>query len=319
MLKIQKLSVVTALGLMTIGTLPVAHAVNIVDEPNTKAVGHVVWHKQANIDPQDLLDKAVPKDSTSLFFIRRYDNDPEQTSANIAVNDRFQVSLHPGNYTQVYSCAGINRLSAEATGLKTNDLLQDVYPYTLEAGGTYFFYVDVDAAGNSEIQQITRDSALEVLENKAYQTHQITRVVPNCPPAPVVVVQPKPKPVAPPALVLEQPVSIELKVLFDNDKAIIKPQYFQEVKDVADFMQKYPNTTAVIEGHTDSNASDSYNQKLSQRRADAVMQMLTAQYGIGADRLTAVGYGEARPVASNATSEGRQQNRRVIAVISERQ
>ena len=69
---------------------------------------------------------------------------------------------------------------AEATGLKTNDLLQDVYPYTLEAGGTYFFYVDVDAAGNSEIQQITQDSALEVLENKAYQTiksHELCQIV----------------------------------------------------------------------------------------------------------------------------------------------
>lgn len=296
-------------------------AAKIVDNANTKAVGGVVWHKQAKVNPQTLISQAVPSDSASVFFIRSHDQDGEQTSTNIAINDRFQVSLQPGSYSQVLSCAGINRLSAEVTGLKTNDLLMQPQTYTLEAGKSYFFYIDVNDNNNqSSIKQITQDSALEILKDKSYQTHQISRVVPNCP---IVVAAPLPTPtpvvpIKPVAPVLQEKVSIELEVLFDNDKALIKPNYYNEVAEVAEFMNKYTNTTAVIEGHTDSNASDSYNQQLSQRRADAVKDMLISQFGIQADRLSAIGYGESQPRASNATKEGRQQNRRVIAVIEER-
>lgn len=315
---IKLLVLTTALSTLSLS----ANAAKIIDNNNTKAVGNVVWHKQASIDPQTLINQPIPKDSASVFFIRAHDRDVEQTSANIAINDRFQVSLQPGSYSQVYSCAGINRLSAEVTGLKTNDLLMQPQTHTLEAGKTYFFYIDVSDTNNTQtvIKQITQDSALDLLKDKAYQTHQISRVVPNCPIiVQVPVAPPKPvKPTAPPAPVLREKVSIELEVLFDNDKAIIKPEHYNEVKEVADFMTKYSNTTTVIEGHTDSNGSDSYNQQLSQRRADAVKDMLINQFGIDANRVTAVGYGEAQPRASNATAEGRQQNRRVIAVIDER-
>lgn len=282
-----------------------ANAVNIVDEANRKAVGHVMWHKQEAIKPEDLLNKPIPEHSTSLFFIRAKDNDPEQSSANIAINDRYQVSLHPGNYTQVYSCAGINRLSGEITGLKTNDLLLATQDYQLEEKGTYFFFIDIDEQGQSSIKQIEEESALEALKDKYYQAHQITRVVPNCPPVMK-------------APVLEKEVSIELEVLFDTDKAIIKPEFVNEVKEVADFMTLYSNTTAVIEGHTDSRASEPYNQKLSERRAVAVKDMLINRFGIAADRLSAIGYGELRPRATNSTKEGMQLNRRTIAVINER-
>ncbi|SLJ84795.1 OmpA family protein [Psychrobacter sp. DAB_AL43B] len=295
-----------------------ANAVRIIDEDNRKAVGHAMWHKQAKVDPLDLINQQIPKDSVSIFFIRANDSDPEQTSANIAVNDRFQVSLQPGSYTQVYSCAGINRLSAEVTGNKTNNLLLNTSDFDLSPNSNNFFYVDVDEKGRSTIQKLTEDSALDQLNGKLYQAHQITRVTPNCPvivraPTPVVMI---PVPVVVP--VLKEKVSIELEVLFDNDKSNIKPEYYKEVEEVATFMSKYSNTNAVIEGHTDSNASDSYNQKLSQRRADAVKDMMTSRFGISPDRLTAVGYGESRPRATNATAEGRQLNRRVVAVIEER-
>ena len=117
------------------------------------------------------------------------------------------MSLHPATISRSIHVRA-STAGAEATGLKTNDLLQDVYPYTLEAGGTYFMSMLMLLV----IQKfkIARDSALKVLENKAYQTHQITRVVPNC--RPTIGGTTEAKPVAPPALVLEQPVSIELKV-----------------------------------------------------------------------------------------------------------
>ena len=106
--------------------------------------------------------------------------------------------------------------------------------------------------------------------------------------------------------------------MFDNDKAIVKQEYFNEVQELAEFMQKYSNTSAIIEGHTDSNASDDYNQKLSERRANAIKQILISKFNISPDRLSAIGYGEQRPRATNKTAEGRQLNRRTIAVIKER-
>ena len=294
-----------------------ANAVRIIDDGNSKAVGHVVWHKQANVASSDLINKQIPKDSVSLFFIRANDSDGEQSSANIAVNDRFQVSLQPGSYTQVYSCSGINRLSAEVTGKKTNNLLLNNSSFDLSPNTNHFFYIDVNENGESTIQKLTESSAIAQLESKLYQAHQVSRVTPNCPiilraPTPIVM----PAPVVIP--VLKEKVSIELEVLFDNDKSVIKPEYYNEVEEVAAFMSKYSNTNAVIEGHTDSNASDSYNEKLSQRRADSVKNMMVGRFGISAERLTAVGYGESRPRATNATAEGRQLNRRVIAVIEER-
>lgn len=289
-------------------------AIKVVDDGNRKAIGHVMWHKKSQVEPLELINKQIPKDSVSIFFIRPNDSDPEQTSANIAINDRFQVSLQPGSYTQVYSCTGMNRLSAEVTGIKTNDLLRNTSNFELAPNSNYFFYVDVDKEGNSTIQPIANESALDYLDGKSYQSHQITRVVPNCP----VIARATTPAVVVPFPVLKEQVSIELEVLFDNDKSIIKPNYYKEVESVAKFMSKYGNTIAVIEGHTDSNASDSYNQKLSERRANAVKSLMVDNFGISPDRLSAVGYGELRPRATNATAEGRQLNRRVIAVIEER-
>ena len=82
------------------------------------------------------------------------------------------------------------------------------------------------------------------------------------------------------------------------------------------FMKKYPNTTAVIEGHSDDVGESEFNQKLSQKRADSVVNYLVNDLKIAPSRLSAVGYGETRPIADNDTSEGKQANRRINAVIA---
>ncbi len=110
-------------------------------------------------------------------------------------------------------------------------------------------------------------------------------------------------------------VCITLKVEFDFDKADIKPEFHDEIKRVADFLKEYPQATAVIEGHTDSKGTVKYNQKLSERRAKAVMKNLVDEFGISAKRLSSKGFGESKPIADNATDEGRQKNRRVVANI----
>ena len=110
-------------------------------------------------------------------------------------------------------------------------------------------------------------------------------------------------------------ICITLKLEFDTDKAIVKSQYNDEIKRVSDFLNEYPEATAEIEGHTDSVGSEAYNQKLSQRRAQAVVKYLVDKFGIKAERLSAKGYGESKPIADNATEAGRQKNRRVVANI----
>ncbi len=117
-------------------------------------------------------------------------------------------------------------------------------------------------------------------------------------------------------IIIEKPVTIRLEVLFDFDKSVVKPEYYPEIKKVADFMKQYPMTDTVIEGHTDSKGTNAYNLSLSQRRAEAVRQVLIDQFKVEASRLSSVGYGEERPVADNKTEQGRQLNRRVVAVVS---
>ena len=110
-------------------------------------------------------------------------------------------------------------------------------------------------------------------------------------------------------------VTINLNVLFDFDKSDVKPKYHDEIKRVADYMNAYPWEKATLEGHTDSKGTDAYNEKLSQRRVEAIKNYLVEKFGISADRLKAVGYGESKPIATNDTDEGRQLNRRVQAVM----
>lgn len=117
---------------------------------------------------------------------------------------------------------------------------------------------------------------------------------------------------APDAPTMEE-LCMNLSIEFATAKAIIIPANYGEVEKVANFMKKYPQTKGTIEGHTDNVGSAQYNMKLSQRRAESVVNMLAEQYGIDRSRLTARGYGLTRPVASNKTAEGRQKNRRIIA------
>ena len=105
-------------------------------------------------------------------------------------------------------------------------------------------------------------------------------------------------------------------VLFDTNKATLKPGADQKIERLAAFLQNNPNERLIIEGYTDSTGSEDYNQELSQRRAMAVADALAAQ-GVPASRYQARGKGQAFPVATNSTSAGRQQNRRVEIVFSD--
>ena len=105
-------------------------------------------------------------------------------------------------------------------------------------------------------------------------------------------------------------VALSSGILFDVDKTDVKPAARDSIAKAAEVLVKYPDTYITVEGHTDSTGKPEYNQKLSERRADAVRDLLVRD-GVPSSRLSITGYGASDPVAENSTSEGRQSNRRV--------
>ncbi len=103
-------------------------------------------------------------------------------------------------------------------------------------------------------------------------------------------------------------------VLFQFGKAELKPGATRELTRLVAFLEEHSDRSLAIEGHTDSVGPSAFNRLLSQRRAQSVKRLLV-RHGIGPSRITARGYGEGYPVASNASAAGRQQNRRVDLVI----
>ena len=99
-------------------------------------------------------------------------------------------------------------------------------------------------------------------------------------------------------------------ILFDFNSASLRPESQSTLRDLATNFQRYPDETISVEGHTDNVGSSAYNQTLSENRAYSVKNYLVDQ-GVPGSRVTAIGFGETRPKASNETPEGRQLNRRV--------
>jgi len=121
----------------------------------------------------------------------------------------------------------------------------------------------------------------------------------------------KPKPVA-------EKVTFAADVLFDFDKAVIKPEGKSKLDDISSKTKGVNLEVVIAIGHADSVGSDAYNQRLSVRRAESVKAYLTSK-GIAANRVYTEGKGEKQPVADNKTKEGRAKNRRVeIEVIGTR-
>jgi outer membrane protein OmpA-like peptidoglycan-associated protein len=116
-------------------------------------------------------------------------------------------------------------------------------------------------------------------------------------------------------------INLPESILFDFDKYDLRADAQPTLEKVSKLIDYYKNTPVDIAGHTDSQGSDTYNQQLSDNRADAVKNALIAQFGIESDRLNARGFGESQPIAANTKSDGsddptgRQKNRRVEVVV----
>ena len=109
-------------------------------------------------------------------------------------------------------------------------------------------------------------------------------------------------------------ITFDSGILFDVNKATLKPASMTNLQKLATILNKYPDTNILIEGHTDNTGSDEYNLELSEKRSQSVSNYL-ASLNVDPTRFTIMGYGESQPIATNETVEGRAQNRRVELAI----
>ena len=145
-----------------------------------------------------------------------------------------------------------------------------------------------------------------------FQGQTTTAVVGTPPAEPVAEVKPPPR-----VEVRDNKIEIHEKIQFDYDKATIKEASFGLMNEIADVITKNPQIKQIrIEGHASSEGDAGHNKKLSEDRAKSVMKYLT-EHGIPAKELVAKGYGIDKPIADNATEDGREKNRRVEFMILE--
>ena len=115
---------------------------------------------------------------------------------------------------------------------------------------------------------------------------------------------------------IEEGSEIQLEnIFFDFENYEISDEAKPELDRLGKLLQKYPNITVEIQGHTDNIGTKDYNLKLSQKRADSVVRYLTEKFDIPNERINSVGFGETQPIAGNELEEGREKNRRVIFKI----
>ena len=165
--------------------------------------------------------------------------------------------------------------------------------------------------------------ARELIGTPCYVPKPIAGPAPITPPMPLpspaevalaAPVEPAPARVSAPLRTAQYCAILELQFEIDQDE--IQREYKEKLAALANFMLRYPDTTASIEGHTDDVGSDADNLALSQRRADRIVNHLVQHHGIAPARLSAFGHGESRPIADNGSEEGKRRNRRIEAVIA---
>lgn len=194
------------------------------------------------------------------------------------------------------------------------------------AGSAFAAAGDIDNWRNANNELVWKNGTNELCWRDAYWTPATAAVAcdgalaPEQPKdqPPVAPVGTPPEPQPQPSPVAIEKITYSAETLFDFDKSVLKPEGRRVLDELVEKVQGINLEVMVAIGHTDSIGSEAYNQRLSERRANAVRAYLTSK-GIENDRIATEGKGELQPVASNKTKAGRAQNRRVeIEVVGTR-
>lgn len=202
------------------------------------------------------------------------------------VTIEISVKNHDGQASQGEQILFVSKLTKEIyTG--TSD---ETGKFTIKIPGADVYQIKIKGVGSNQDYHEMEIPALK--ENQAYGVYELD-------------------------IMFEPPRVFTLNnVLFNTGSASIKPSSTNELKELFDYMSLKPDLKVEIAGHTDDVGKAESNRSLSQQRADAVRNWLIRR-GISADRITAKGYGETQPVASNKTAEGKQKNRRTeVRILS---
>ena len=304
------LSVVT--GCQTLNT-PINQDINTEDGVRQlNKIESVQWNKTGDTYVAQDNSQLEANQSRVVFIHTSLEQSPS-SSINIGIDGLFHTSLHSGHYSQSLVCNGDQIIGVQNSISYSSTFNEQTLTPFFNAQQTYYYQVELDSKTNqASIKSVEESVALKLLQGLNEQTHQKNRVeAKNC----VLTTKETAR--------VEEPVQVNkpitLDVLFDFDSAKIKLTYQQRLHDVAKFLSTNMDMKAMLEGHTDSAGSASYNLKLSQARADAVKAELVNKYGINPNRLTTKGYGESEPIDTNETTKGKQNNRRVIVIINETQ
>lgn len=211
------------------------------------------------------------------------------------------IARYPFDYLYIYASPGIYRAGREVSGMRLPALVRKTVPVKLQVRDDWaILYVGSDRVSQVPTANFGRSDTVEfhLSANARFPTYLSDIVV---------------------AVGLDDLYATLNRtgevttrgILFDSDSDRLRPESTPVLQELVKALTDHAELRVVIEGHTDGQGDDARNQSLSERRAAAVATYVTGQ-GVAAARVTAVGKGETTPVADNATSEGRQQNRRVV-------
>lgn len=322
------LSVMSIAAVGLVGCQTVKKDENLSMSETSAQIQKVSWGKSGDIF-QKPSDEILKANESRIIFFRDADNSeqPKNINVGIGLDNVFQSSLQNGHFSEQIVCRGSHIINASVLKKKSGDVDSYANNYQFIPQTTTYLKVDLSTSGSPIVKQIPTEQALVLLQQSTRQTHQISRVPSDCEAMKQVLSIQTLSNQNLANVALEESATNnqidgknlkQLSVQFDFDSTNIKNNDAAVLDGMANFVQSYPETNIILEDHTDSKESESYNLKLFQNRADRVKGILVDKYGMESTRLSAIGYKEVMPIDTNDIEQGRQNNRRVVTTVSER-
>lgn len=296
-------SMTSLLGCQTITNNP--------SELNSLQIHQASWITSGEAFSQSDNSVLAANESRVVFFRDEEEDSSDVIRLGLGVNNVFQSSLQNRHYSEAIICSGIQIVNITVSD--NNKVTTYSQKYDLPPQITTYLQVGTSKSRHPFIEKLSLDEVLNSPEIFTRQAHQINRVSSKCNTLDNVGLQQSEMLSTVDNSDMDAPLYFHL--LFDFDSVEVKKESVIELSKVADAVQSFPERVLILEGHTDDKGPKRYNLTLSQKRADAVKNILINQYDLDALQIDSMGYGESRPMDTSGTEKGRQNNRRVEAIV----